>query len=301
MKVQNLIFASFSLAQDLNDTQTVSDSGLGRFRPGQFSADDQGSFRDERFGEDVWDDASRGKNKKNKQNSWQNPWADNNGGSNMGGNQWTDGGSNNGGNQWTDGGSDNGGGNQWTEGGSNGPVYPGGNPPNYPPGGNYPPPNYPPTEYPGGYDEYTTTAPEYYPTLSCYHCDAPNFEECYKIGKKKACPYAKGRDMVCMIEVRKRDGKVEGVCMGCKEKQACLRQKFNNFNRKPAQCRPRAYYSPSVCRQCCKTEDCTMNFNPPTRKGWEEDLLGLYDGYGENPEYGKPGYPEEPEYPKPQY
>ena len=48
----------------------------------------------------------------------------------------------------------------------------------------------------GGYDEYTTTAPEYYPTLSCYHCDAPNFEECYKIGKKKACPYAKGRDMV---------------------------------------------------------------------------------------------------------
>ena len=77
----------------------MSDSGLGRFRPGQFSADDQGSFRDERFGEDVWDDASRGKNKKNKQNQWQNPWADNNGGSNMGGNQWTDGGSNNGGNQ----------------------------------------------------------------------------------------------------------------------------------------------------------------------------------------------------------
>ena len=87
----------------------VSDSGLGRFRPGQFSDNDQGSFRDERFGENVWDDASRGKNKKNKQNSWQNPWADNNGGSNNGGNQWTDGGSNMGGNQWTDGGSNNGG------------------------------------------------------------------------------------------------------------------------------------------------------------------------------------------------
>jgi len=139
--------------------------------------------------------------------------------------------------------------------------------------------------YGGGYD--TTT--EYYPedptplppnsTVTCFHCDAPNFEECYKIGKSMECLVNEGRPPVCMIEVRKRDGKMFGVCMGCKAYDACLEQKKSNFNRKPYQCRPRARYGPSVCRQCCNDDNCTNYFNPPDRKGWEEDLITPSNGY----------------------
>lgn len=59
------------------------------------------------------------------------------------------------------------------------------------------------------------------PTLShiqCFHCDAANFTSCYEIGMMKPCAENQG---ACMIEIRKRDGVMESVCMGCKQIAAC--------------------------------------------------------------------------------
>merc|ERR1712003_180848 len=121
-------------------------------------------------------------------------------------------------------------------------------------------------------DPYVTIEPyttEYYKNdLKCFHCDAPSFLWCYQLGKVGTC----GRGEVCMTEIRQRNGRVEGVCMGCKAKDACLRQKKNNFYN-PPQCRPKAYYGDSVCRQCCNTAYCSNNFNPKTKEGWEKDML----------------------------
>ena len=32
----------------------------------------------------------------------------------------------------------------------------------------------------------------------------------------------------CMVEIRERDGKLESVCMGCKQIRACKAQKGNH-------------------------------------------------------------------------
>jgi len=225
---------------------------------------------------------NKGGNKKN-QGGGSNPWAD----SNDNGNPWMDHDDNDhydGGHGPYDGNPYDGG----EYGGYEPPSNPGYEPPSNPGYGQDP-------GYGGGYDGgdgygggYDTTT-EYYPedptplppnsTVTCFHCDAPNFEECYKIGKSMECLVNEGRPPVCMIEVRKRDGKMFGVCMGCKAYDACLEQKKSNFNRKPYQCRPRARYGPSVCRQCCNDDNCTNYFNPPDRKGWEEDLITPANGY----------------------
>ena len=44
--------------------------------------------------------------------------------------------------------------------------------------------------------------------LSCFHCDAKNMTHCLDIGESKPC--AKNAQ-TCMIEVRKRNGILEGV------------------------------------------------------------------------------------------
>jgi len=106
--------------------------------------------------------------------------------------------------------------------------------------------------------------------ISCFHCDAKNYDECAKIGKWKACPENAG---VCMVEMRKRGGEIESVCMGCKQKRACLDNKKQNFNGKFWQCRPKATSGPSVCRQCCKNGEQCENFDGVNYAGWKENLL----------------------------
>ncbi|CBY22023.1 unnamed protein product [Oikopleura dioica] len=106
--------------------------------------------------------------------------------------------------------------------------------------------------------------------ISCFHCDAKNYEECAKIGKWKDCPENAG---VCMVEMRKRGGKIESVCMGCKQKRACLDNKKQNFKGKFWQCRPKATSGPSVCRQCCKNGEQCENFDGVNYAGWKENLL----------------------------
>ena len=89
------------------------------------------------------------------------------------------------------------------------------------------------------------------------------------------CLINEGAPPVCMTEVRKRDGELFGVCMGCKAVDACLIQKANNFppERFPWECKPQATSGSSVCRQCCNTDDCTRNYNPNNYMGWNTDLI----------------------------
>merc|ERR1712025_163150 len=96
-----------------------------------------------------------------------------------------------------------------------------------------------------------------------------NFTSCYEIGMMKPCAENQG---ACMIEIRKRDGVMESVCMGCKQIAACKANRAQNFW-KSRQCRPGASEGPSVCRQCCNTPDCTMNYNPLTVREWKENMM----------------------------
>ena len=45
--------------------------------------------------------------------------------------------------------------------------------------------------------------------VSCFHCDAANMTHCEQIGEEKPC--LADVPMACMVEVRKRKGKIEGV------------------------------------------------------------------------------------------
>merc|ERR1712003_21863 len=104
---------------------------------------------------------------------------------------------------------------------------------------------------------------------TCFHCDAPTLEECQRRGMVKPC--RGGTNNVCMIEYRMRDGKTFGVCMGCKEQSVCLNQRAQNFGAAGGyrghsnnQCRPGYNAEVSVCRNCCKGQNCwgtnTYNF-----------------------------------------
>lgn len=128
-----------------------------------------------------------------------------------------------------------------------------------------------------------TTVPEF-DGLGCFHCDAPNMTVCEEIGKLKKCPE---NAQSCMIEIRKRNGEMESVCMGCKSPEACADNKSQNFKGKWAdrQCKPWKWYKngPSVCRQCCATadgEDCAKDFanqndgeGPLKVTEWKADIM----------------------------
>ena len=47
--------------------------------------------------------------------------------------------------------------------------------------------------------------------INCFHCDAANMTHCQDIGEEKPCPT--DVPMACMIEVRKREGQIEGVSL----------------------------------------------------------------------------------------
>ena len=44
--------------------------------------------------------------------------------------------------------------------------------------------------------------------LTCFHCDAPNFKDCEKLGAYKTCAH---NEQSCMIEVRRRGPMLENV------------------------------------------------------------------------------------------
>ena len=58
-------------------------------------------------------------------------------------------------------------------------------------------------------------------------------EACQEKGMLKSCrfhPEGDRKGNVCMIELRKRDGDIFGVCMGCKDESTCLNQKVSFGN-----------------------------------------------------------------------
>ena len=87
-------------------------------------------------------------------------------------------------------------------------------------------------------------------------------ENCAKTGYEKACTAS---ETSCMIQVRKRDGYVNGYKMGCKQPQACHNNKLQNFagDYSQWQCKTgKAKPGPSVCTQCCQNGDsCFGNAN----------------------------------------
>ena len=61
--------------------------------------------------------------------------------------------------------------------------------------------------------------------------------------------------------------------MGCKEFGACKANRKQNFIKgRFGQCRPDIVNGPSVCRQCCTTDQCTRFYNPKTFLEWSQDI-----------------------------
>jgi len=114
--------------------------------------------------------------------------------------------------------------------------------------------------------------------LSCWRCDgAKNWGECASAGYLEQCEESATS---CQLTIRKRDGEVEGIFTGCKQKEACLNNKAQNFvtnsenqNYQDNQCRPSADNGPSVCRQCCYANNCNFNLDFMDILGWSQNLL----------------------------
>jgi len=82
----------------------------------------------------------------------------------------------------------------------------------------------------------------------------------------------------CQVTIRKRNGKYARVETGCKAAIACEQNKLNNFvggwvmPTTENQCRPGYDHGPSVCRQCCFTNNCNYNLDFMDELGWEQVL-----------------------------
>jgi len=113
----------------------------------------------------------------------------------------------------------------------------------------------------------TQTAPH---GSSCWKCDQMTYNDCAVKGEIQTCP--KGDKDCCFVEVRETAQKLQQLCTGCKDKNACENLRDENFAPDPTgspldktrkQCKPdyRMQYvgarAPvqSVCRQCFATCD----------------------------------------------
>lgn len=108
--------------------------------------------------------------------------------------------------------------------------------------------------------------------LECVKCQSHSWAGCLAHQQTEVCR----PDSTCHVEIRKRNGKINYVKMGCKQTHGCKQQKRQNFNwRNPAwsQCRPNAQRGPSVCRQCCSIDRCALDLNNNDRKSWRDNLI----------------------------
>ena len=70
-------------------------------------------------------------------------------------------------------------------------------------------------------------------TAECWSCSEYSLEDCAANGQIEYCRAAETNEdesevfssSVCMVEIRKREGAVEQVKMGCKDRDACSAQK----------------------------------------------------------------------------
>ena len=84
----------------------------------------------------------------------------------------------------------------------------------------------------------------------------------------------------CSITTRMRNGETRSISAGCKAKDACESDKLNNFaifEEQSAtsghQCRPDAQTGPSVCRQCCYSNNCNFMLDFVDELGWSQVLF----------------------------
>jgi len=111
--------------------------------------------------------------------------------------------------------------------------------------------------------------------LQCWTCNAGNWKECMEKGRLQKC---EPNVTACQVTTRKRNGEVAAVETGCKAAIACEQDKANNFVggwNSPTtenQCRPDQGHGPSVCRQCCYSNNCNYNLDFMDQLGWDQTL-----------------------------
>lgn len=111
--------------------------------------------------------------------------------------------------------------------------------------------------------------------LQCWTCHANNWLECMDSGMLLQC---ESHVTSCQLTIRKRNSLYARVETGCKEAIACEKDKQNNFvggwtDPTPVnQCRPGERLGPSVCRQCCHTNNCNYNLDFMDQLGWDQVL-----------------------------
>lgn len=120
-------------------------------------------------------------------------------------------------------------------------------------------------------------APQKPSQISCWTCDASNWNECAQVGFLEACD---AQITACSITTRMRNGETRSISAGCKAKDACESDKLNNFaifEEQSAtsghQCRPDAQTGPSVCRQCCYSNNCNFMLDFVDELGWSQVLF----------------------------
>lgn len=120
--------------------------------------------------------------------------------------------------------------------------------------------------------------------LTCLTCTGNNFFKCLANAQTKKC----NPNSSCQIIMRKREGIVHEVKMGCKQTTACESGRAQNFlgsNSSKFHCKPWHTYrgSYSVCRQCCRDSfDCAKKY------AWPNNGKGSYSRVF----WGKPTTPE---------
>lgn len=111
--------------------------------------------------------------------------------------------------------------------------------------------------------------------LQCWTCHASNWMECMDTGRLLHC---EPNVTACQVITRKRNGEYAAVETGCKAAIACEQDKANNFVggwNSPTmenQCRPDQGNGPSVCRQCCYSNNCNYNLDFMDQLGWDQTL-----------------------------
>lgn len=120
-------------------------------------------------------------------------------------------------------------------------------------------------------------APQKPTQISCWTCDASNWNECAQVGFLEACD---AQITACSVTTRMRNGETRSISAGCKAKDACESDKLNNFaifEEQTAtsghQCRPDAQTGPSVCRQCCYSNNCNFMLDFVDELGWSQVLF----------------------------
>ena len=74
-------------------------------------------------------------------------------------------------------------------------------------------------------------------TAECWSCSEYSLEDCAANGQVEYCRPAETNEdesevfssSMCMVEIRKREGAIEQVKMGCKDRDACATQKVSFF------------------------------------------------------------------------